>query len=61
MTRIVIDDHATCLTCGYPLHKLTRCRCPECGRRFDPFVRGTYGPRRSDGFFLPWINPGLVF
>lgn len=31
-----LNEHATCIGCGYRLHGLTQDRCPECGRSFDP-------------------------
>jgi hypothetical protein len=40
----MITDQSTCLQCGYPLRGLRSCRCPECGRAFDPSNRRTYGP-----------------
>jgi hypothetical protein len=40
----------TCLSCGYCLAGLVECRCPECGRAFDPgdprtFKMGRWSPR----------------
>src|SRR5690606_19416996 len=38
MTLSPIDPHARrCLDCDYLLQGLTESRCPECGRRFDPW------------------------
>jgi hypothetical protein len=34
---------ARCLTCGYCLAWLRTCKCPECGRDFDPNDASSYG------------------
>lgn len=36
-----------CLGCGYYLDGLSRTRCPECGREFNPNDPKTYGPSQT--------------
>src|SRR5438552_3713599 len=35
LTAVGLPMTAACLRCGYPLHHLSACRCPECGRAFN--------------------------
>jgi hypothetical protein len=43
------SDGIFCRSCGYDLRSLSKNRCPECGREFDPGERRTYDlkPRRT--------------
>lgn len=54
-----------CLNCQYDLRNLSRHRCPECGRGFDPDVPGSFssepGPRRRWPKFLVAISAAWFF
>lgn len=54
-----------CINCAYALDGLTRNRCPECARPFDPHDAATYrtcdSPRRSSLCCLLTPSPiGIV-
>lgn len=51
-----------CLECGYSLHGLPECRCPECGQPFDPADATTFIAKlRSGGrYFAAAIVGGLA-
>jgi hypothetical protein len=49
-----------CLTCRYDLSGVPAGPCPECGQKFDPRDRATYGPilsRRLPRRWLFWVCP----
>jgi len=48
-----------CLSCNYDLSGLERGECPECGRRFDLGVPGTYIVGRAYRFWRFWL-PGFL-
>jgi len=48
----VLPSDARCLDCGYLLNGLQQCRCPECGKAFDP--------SNLDSVRLPWMEFGLI-
>ncbi len=47
-----------CRGCGYNLYGLTSCRCPECGRNFEPANSRTFLPRPRRRWLrrLLWIS-----
>ncbi len=45
LERIVFDDSAKCLKCGYPLDGVRSDRCPECGKLHQP-IPYRYVPSR---------------
>lgn len=55
--NIDVPEDATCLDCGYPLIRLPRCICPECGRTFDPADGGTFGCASSRKRWKGWAHP----
>jgi hypothetical protein len=45
-----------CQHCQYNLHGLTRYRCPECGREFDPDDPATFDPKPTSCAHWPlWL------
>lgn len=49
-----------CLGCGYILDYLPENRCPECGLRFDPGDRLTFGPRTAEQGIC-WKSAAFLF
>ena len=43
--RTAVERRQFCLGCGYPLADSPACRCPECGRLYDPASARTFGRR----------------
>lgn len=52
-----IPDTAVCLGCRYQLRGLENPVCPECGRRFSPDDRRTFGDLFHRGTYHRWTHP----